>query len=66
MKRSKDMQKTIDTIAKSLFGRSNTEAIHARQCVTCGAEATEFRDKLSMKEYRVSGMCQACQDSVFG
>jgi hypothetical protein len=25
-----------------------------------------FRDKLSAKEYYISGMCQACQDSVFG
>lgn len=25
-----------------------------------------FRDELSAKEYYISGMCQACQDSVFG
>jgi hypothetical protein len=26
----------------------------------------EFRDALSIKEYRISGLCQSCQDSVFG
>jgi hypothetical protein len=25
-----------------------------------------FRDQLSAKEYTISGMCQACQDQVFG
>ena len=24
-----------------------------------------FRDHLSLKEYRISGMCQDCQDAVF-
>lgn len=46
-------------------------------CPSCGKHATEtgqnkmpkaflFRDKLSAKEYMISGLCQACQDSVFG
>lgn len=37
-------------------------------CATCGNEIgnDEFRDDLSRKEYTISGMCQACQDSVFG
>lgn len=25
-----------------------------------------FRDELSAKEYTIGGMCQSCQDSVFG
>ena len=25
-----------------------------------------FRNELSAREYAISGMCQACQDSVFG
>ena len=46
-------------------------------CPTCGKGATEtprndlakaflFRNELSAREYRISGMCQSCQDSVFG
>lgn len=27
---------------------------------------TAFRDDLSRKEYKISGMCQKCQDEVFG
>jgi hypothetical protein len=35
-------------------------------CPTCGDGVTELRDELSFREYRISGMCQSCQDSVFG
>src|SRR5271166_96068 len=45
-------------------------------CATCGKpptltgrndcpEAFMFRDRLSAREYYVSGMCQQCQDEVF-
>jgi hypothetical protein len=37
-------------------------------CPCCGASVNEsdFRDTLSVKEFGISGMCQSCQDSVFG
>jgi hypothetical protein len=46
-------------------------------CPTCGKPPSDtphhnnpkaflFRNEGSAKEYRISGMCQACQDSVFG
>lgn len=28
--------------------------------------ADTFRDELSAKEYRISGLCQACQDDFYG
>lgn len=37
-----------------------------RKCVMCNKDATEFRDDLSRKEYNLSGLCQQCQDGVFG
>ena len=27
---------------------------------------SEFRDALSQKEFKISGLCQKCQDDVFG
>ncbi len=39
------------------------------KCVTCGKvfnTDTDLRDQLSKKEYSISGMCQECQDSIFG
>lgn len=37
-------------------------------CPTCGKkiDPSEFRDGLSLKEFRISGMCQECQDKTFG
>ena len=44
------------------------ERIDKHQCVTCPNDINDmdFRDELSVKEYGISGMCQECQDSVFG
>ena len=35
-------------------------------CPTCNNKVGDFKDDLSKKEYKISGMCQACQDKVFG
>jgi hypothetical protein len=44
------------------------EAVIKDVCPTCGAPIREedFRDGLSRREYGIYGMCQKCQDSVFG
>lgn len=60
------MQDFLDSIAKETFGRSRTESIEADTCVDCGGPATEFKDQLSRKEYTISGMCQECQDKIWG
>ena len=62
------MTKFLDTMTGEVFGRSREESIKNDICVPCGAKAPpeSFRDDLSRKEYTISGLCQACQDSVFG
>lgn len=35
-------------------------------CTTCGKKIEGFRNEKSKKEYTIGGMCQKCQDSVFG
>lgn len=37
-------------------------------CPFCGVATSEndFRDELSRKEYLISGLCQECQDKMFG
>jgi hypothetical protein len=52
--------------AMSLFGRSRSLAIAGNGCVKCGELATDFRDEVSRKEFGISGLCQPCQDSIFG
>lgn len=55
-----------EDIAKKLFGRSRKECIESKECVVCGGHADEFEDELSEKEYKISGMCQKCQNEFFG
>ena len=66
MERAPELQEFIDTTAKKAFGRTQTESLEQHVCVYCGKPAGEFRDELSKKEYGISGLCQKCQDEVFG
>jgi len=36
-----------------------------RYCRWCGKEIKGFKDELSVKEFRISGLCQECQDKTF-
>lgn len=52
---------------------SRKEAIEKVMCVPefgCGKHIwdmnEEFKDEISKKEFFISGLCQECQDSVFG
>ena len=35
-------------------------------CPMCESIIGEFKDKKSLKEFEISGMCQSCQDRIFG
>lgn len=58
----------VDAFIQNLMGKNRTETIMNGHCMTCNNEfiADNFRDELSEKEYSISGMCQECQDNVFG
>lgn len=58
-------------IADMLNQMSNrSEAIYTNKCanppIGCGGDATTFCNQLSAREYTISGLCQECQDKVFG
>ena len=38
------------------------------KCPFCGKEIKEdeFRNEISRKEFKITGLCQECQDSVYG
>ena len=50
-------------IVKKLFPEA-LEKIENKICPTCNKKITGFKDRLSEKEYKISGMCQECQDGV--
>lgn len=53
----------LENFLEKTFGR--TTAIKQGKCVSCHRAATSFKDGLSHHEYRISGLCQKCQDEVF-
>ncbi len=61
-----EMEKIQDEMAVSLFGRSKVLAVAGKGCVKCGQAAVDFKDELSEKEFGISGLCQTCQDGIFG
>ena len=56
----------IEEMLTNLTGVSRKGAVAELSCVACKGSASSFRDSLSRKEYTISGLCQTCQDSVFG
>jgi len=55
----------IDAFFNALSGVNRVDSISKNLCVFCKEEAKDFTNALSVKEFTISGMCQACQDSVF-
>ena len=59
----------MEDLLAILGGSPRKEVITEGRCVSCKTDSiTEdsFRDALSIKEYKISGMCQKCQDDFFG
>jgi hypothetical protein len=56
-------------LQKILAQQDYPELYHAAKakgtCILCGDRALIFRDPSSQLEYRVSGLCQKCQDKHF-
>lgn len=60
----------INKLLSEIAGVDREETIKGNKCVPppigCGWVITGFRDDLSAKEYAISGLCQECQDKIFG
>ena len=59
----------IDSALAYLFGVDRHKTISNGECIACevtGLIASSFSDDVSRKEYSISGMCQSCQDDLFG
>ena len=60
------MKSEIGKFAKKAFGITKSECAERRICPFCHKAIGKFRNELSFKEYRISGLCQKCQDATFG
>lgn len=50
-------------LAKKLFG---TDISAGKTCAFCGKTPEGFRDEISVRGWKISHLCQKCQDSTFG
>lgn len=57
---------TKTEIANILFPE-NRDALENSKCPVCGGVVNikDFQDYLSIKEFKISGLCQDCQDKTF-
>lgn len=61
----------IEIFLKEIYGVDRRDLIRQGVCmpppIGCGREnvGEEFRDEVSRQEYRISGLCQKCQDSIW-
>jgi hypothetical protein len=56
----------IESCLTSISGISRQDAAKLRICTFCKQHISGFRDTLSQREFEISGLCQDCQDDVFG
>lgn len=53
-------------MCKAVYGISLTEAHDKKICVNCKKSAWKLiRNEKEMAEYRISGLCGECYDSIF-
>jgi len=58
-----------ESIIRAAGFDKEVDRVKANLCPFCGNIVnpdTEFKDGLSRKEFGISGLCQACQDKMFG
>ena len=56
---------TIDNALSAITGKDRPATIIQNKCMMCNEPADEFKDEISKREYRISGMCQVCQDKIW-
>lgn len=53
-------------IMKMAGFEQEVELVEQGQCPFCKKPIGKFRDEISRREFRISGLCQSCQDDFFG
>lgn len=56
----------IEDLMASIAGKRREDAYNCVFEDNGKEHSTGFRDELSRKEFSISGLCQSCQDMVFG
>jgi len=56
-----------EAIMRAMGLGAHVEAVKNGACPFCGksVDPTSFKDELSRREFKISGLCQPCQDGFF-
>lgn len=48
--------------------KKEVELVNMGKCPGCKEKVNpeDFRNEISVREYKISGLCQECQDNIFG
>lgn len=67
MNNLKDNNQKKNILKSAGFG-AQVKSVELGLCPICkdAVKEEDFRDALSLKEFNISGMCQGCQDKIFG
>lgn len=63
------MRKNVKKNLRDLGFEKEVENVEQKKCPFCGkiiSGREDFDDNLSWKEYKISGLCQSCQNEMFG
>ena len=54
-------------ILEALGFHDEVELVKEKKCPICKVKIvmSDFKDDLSLKEYKISGLCQKCQNKIF-
>ena len=57
-----------EQIMKAAGFGEEVKLVKLGKCPSCytDIDMDDFRDNLSRREYNISGLCQDCQDKIFG
>ena len=63
-----EIEAFLSLLINSRSSLTREETIEQGICAGCEGDVldTSFRDPLSFKEFTISGLCQKCQDEIFG
>ena len=55
----------LEIFSSADYVKNYTQAKATKTCLRCGNPAKEFKDISTEFEYRISALCQTCQDKLF-
>jgi len=58
--------KPVDQNPANLVFPKAYKSIREGKCPICGSTDKYFRNRDSLREHSISGICQKCQDAIFG